>query len=388
MSLPAELKLRQGWTRYILRVAMDGILPPAIQWRPGKANLTAYFNQGLAEKDSRLLAELHSGSAARLAPYIDWETLQAGEITSSSFWLAMTLAAWFAAGSIIVSDRFHIPIAGGFGATANTSVIVATGERLQGRISDGMVRFGMPCPRRQNVGSQRCHTDCFPECAIPLRMISSMHVVRASERPKQQELALLLLCARTQVDDDIAGRMRALIAEGISWQVFYELAQQHGLISLCLRSLQRVDAGGVPQVVMDGLRASVQQMTWHGLLLLGELCKLMALFNTHALQAIPFKGPTLSALAYGDPVLRVYGDLDILVPKQEVPQATQLLETSGYIPHGTRDGWVWTDADSHPHSHHALFKHPVTDVVVELHWKVDEHEFIRPMMRSLPPCLP
>jgi hypothetical protein len=36
LSLPPEQKIKKGWTRMIMRRAMEGILPPEIQWRPGK----------------------------------------------------------------------------------------------------------------------------------------------------------------------------------------------------------------------------------------------------------------------------------------------------------------------------------------------------------------
>jgi len=43
IGLPPEQKLRDGWTRYILRRAMDGILPRSVQWRGGKSSLAPNF---------------------------------------------------------------------------------------------------------------------------------------------------------------------------------------------------------------------------------------------------------------------------------------------------------------------------------------------------------
>lgn len=43
LSFPAEVKLRDGWTRWILRKAMDGVLPPEVQWRKRKADLSPNF---------------------------------------------------------------------------------------------------------------------------------------------------------------------------------------------------------------------------------------------------------------------------------------------------------------------------------------------------------
>lgn len=192
------------------------------------------------------------------------------------------------------------------------------------------------------------------------------------------ELTLLLSCARTTLDDATRVRVHTLIDTGIDWAAFYRLARHHWLTTLCLRTLQRIAPDRVPADIMQGLNASAQEMTWHGLLLLGELCKVMAHFNAHDVQAIPFKGPVLSALAYGDPVARFSGDLDILVQEPEIPRTRQLLVELGYESNSTT---VLRDAPEtavHKVYHHELFTHTASGVVVELHWKVDECEFIRP----------
>ncbi len=41
LALPFEQKLKNGWTRSVFRRAMEGILPPEVQWRTSKANLEA-----------------------------------------------------------------------------------------------------------------------------------------------------------------------------------------------------------------------------------------------------------------------------------------------------------------------------------------------------------
>lgn len=47
VRLPPSLKVQQGLTRIVVRRAMDGYLPPAVQWRRGKADLTPGFNASL-----------------------------------------------------------------------------------------------------------------------------------------------------------------------------------------------------------------------------------------------------------------------------------------------------------------------------------------------------
>lgn len=49
LALPAEQKLAQGWNRWILRRAMKGTLPPEIQWRRTKGNLSPNFHRRLLD---------------------------------------------------------------------------------------------------------------------------------------------------------------------------------------------------------------------------------------------------------------------------------------------------------------------------------------------------
>ena len=58
LALPANQKLRQGWTRNIMRRAMEGLLPDQVRWRAGKANLAPNFRQRLVQRDARVIREV------------------------------------------------------------------------------------------------------------------------------------------------------------------------------------------------------------------------------------------------------------------------------------------------------------------------------------------
>lgn len=47
VALPDSQKLADGWPRFAFRRAMEGILPPEIQWRTGKGNLSPNFHRTL-----------------------------------------------------------------------------------------------------------------------------------------------------------------------------------------------------------------------------------------------------------------------------------------------------------------------------------------------------
>ena len=47
LALPANEKLAGGWSRLILRRAMEGILAPAVQWRADKLDFTPHLTRGM-----------------------------------------------------------------------------------------------------------------------------------------------------------------------------------------------------------------------------------------------------------------------------------------------------------------------------------------------------
>jgi asparagine synthase (glutamine-hydrolysing) len=75
LALPPEQKIRRGWTRYILRNAMDGILPPEIQWRGGKSNLGPGLEHGLLTYDRDRLEKILSQDVPRLKDYLDLDVV-------------------------------------------------------------------------------------------------------------------------------------------------------------------------------------------------------------------------------------------------------------------------------------------------------------------------
>ena len=98
ISLPPDLKMRSGWTRYVLREAMRGVLPEKIRTRTGKATLRPNFARNLTG-DADSLDQLFSPEATdRLAPYLDLSTLSEARDADDAeiLWMAFQLNQWLA----------------------------------------------------------------------------------------------------------------------------------------------------------------------------------------------------------------------------------------------------------------------------------------------------
>jgi len=100
VSFPAETKLKDGWTRYIFRRAMEGILPDAIRWRRRKARLGGNFDRGLLKEDTETLQHLLQRNKPLFKEFVDLEKLRNVDRTerlrtaSMTFYTAATLSAW------------------------------------------------------------------------------------------------------------------------------------------------------------------------------------------------------------------------------------------------------------------------------------------------------
>ncbi|RAZ91266.1 lasso peptide isopeptide bond-forming cyclase [Mesorhizobium hawassense] len=71
LSLPGEEKLKDGFGRHVLRRAMQGVLPPAVQWRRDKIDFTPNLIKGMLGNHRELLDRLLISESARIAPYVN-----------------------------------------------------------------------------------------------------------------------------------------------------------------------------------------------------------------------------------------------------------------------------------------------------------------------------
>lgn len=182
------------------------------------------------------------------------------------------------------------------------------------------------------------------------------------------ETALVLAAASVNYVD-LLPQWAATISNGnIRWENLLTTAERQGVQPLLWRFLEQFGAAVVPTPVLAELRAAVQINTLRNLKLTGELAAILELFTAHGIGAIPFKGPTLALLAQGDLAWREIGDLDILVARDNLPQAGALLAGIGYEPEfplaQTRNQTFLNVSNT------LNFRQRQRGVVVDLHWEL------------------
>jgi hypothetical protein len=139
------------------------------------------------------------------------------------------------------------------------------------------------------------------------------------------ELDLLLACG-SPPSESAHARISKLLAAPLDWPLLVDLAVSNGMAPLLSRAL----TGQASCPVHAEIRARVSANAMRSLRMAAELARILKAMQAAGVAAIAFKGPVLAHLAYGDLALREFTDLDIFVPRSQLPTALGLLAADGY----------------------------------------------------------
>lgn len=211
-------------------------------------------------------------------------------------------------------------------------------------------------------------------------------LIMDSERPflPYAEAALLVALARSEGVP--IGRVEALLQRVIDWGRLIRLAGEHDVVPFLYHHLKG-HSDVVPADVLQDLRTIYLHQFRRSIQIRGELPRLLAHLADHGIEALPFKGPVLAALAYRDENLRTFTDLDLLIRKDDVKRTIEALAEAGFKaknplqpnydttwetyapwhrPHGNANGYVRDEGT--PGALH-----------VDIHWGLASRYFLFPM---------
>src|SRR6266481_1986016 len=144
------------------------------------------------------------------------------------------------------------------------------------------------------------------------------------------EKQLLVSCARTTMVPEVAERIREITAGPLDWDFALSEATEDSVGPLLEMDLRAVVPGATPAAAMERLKIACRANTVRCLFLAAELHKVLELFRTAGIVAIPYKGPVLAEQAYGNLTLRDFDDLDIILPQRELQKAHEMMLGLGY----------------------------------------------------------
>jgi Uncharacterised nucleotidyltransferase len=191
------------------------------------------------------------------------------------------------------------------------------------------------------------------------------------------EAELLLRGVRTHADPESIERLTSLLQHEINWPLVIQSALEHGVLPLLYSNLRRHCRDAVPPAQLAELREHYEALARRTSLLTARLFTVLDSFGAHGIAAVPFKGPILAASVYGDPTLRVYGDLDILVHKEDIPRAAQLLVAQGYQQAGEGCDDLTHDPQEVAYlgPRYYVFLEPDQQVRIDLQWRLAHRYF-------------
>ena len=195
--------------------------------------------------------------------------------------------------------------------------------------------------------------------------------IRGNGRP---EIKLILACARRSPDDDALRSVRTLLEDNLDWPYIVRTADRHCVTPLLHKSLEHFGPELVPQEFLSDIQIAFQKNALRNLSRTGEMIRMLDLVRKQGAEVLPFKGPLLAHLAYGDLGLRQFGDLDILVHEHDIQKVKNVFLKEGYR-QGLPLTWFQTRFPFLSGRKDYVLVKDQGSVVVELHWRLTGKHF-------------
>ena len=190
---------------------------------------------------------------------------------------------------------------------------------------------------------------------------------RRAPPPPLPEMQALVAAARPDLGDDGAAALAGALRAVTDWPLLRSLAYVHGLVPLLDRHLRAgpaADAAPAPE--REALAAQARLTAMRHVVLARALREIVQALDRDGVIALAHKGPSLAALLYRPPWLRVSGDLDFFVRPSDLDAARRALVHLGFEP-VTRVPRGWEAAFRRARCEFAF--HRARDGIdVELHW--------------------
>ncbi|HJU65345.1 MAG TPA: nucleotidyltransferase family protein, partial [Gemmatimonadaceae bacterium] len=154
--------------------------------------------------------------------------------------------------------------------------------------------------------------------------------IRASGTSRRYLHALAVCCRRN--GGDALAEIAPLLRDDDEWrETLLALAGQHAIAGLVLATLEREGVlARLPAEVAAPLLDLLKRYRRRALLFEVERDRVMAALNRCGIDSVVLKGGALASTIYREPVERLYGDVDVLLPVEQLEAAAQALTPLGY----------------------------------------------------------
>ncbi len=180
------------------------------------------------------------------------------------------------------------------------------------------------------------------------------------------ENRLLLYCAQPRIPEDALNKVKDIMCPALNWEVVLESAFWHGIAPLLYNNLKDTQENHlIPREIMAQLRTAYHGNLARNMYLYTELKRILETLCDKGVKVIVLKGAALAKTVYGDIGLRQMGDVDLLVKREDLPHAEDIMSGLGYRFQGDMT------PDWYRENHqHISYIHPEKNIPVEIHWHI------------------
>jgi hypothetical protein len=206
---------------------------------------------------------------------------------------------------------------------------------------------------------------------MPLIIIDQQFSRNQSEHTNEKNL--LQSCLTLHPSEPRLELSRRALLKQLDWEYIFQFAERHALVPLLYHQFKLIGVDSIPSEQLHRFKLGYQANVARSLVLSAELLSLTEGFQSRGIESLPYKGPVLGQIAFGDPALRCFIDLDIIVRPGDVAPAIEILRARGYQPEPDIDARQTQILIASQHS--LPFQRDGGHLIVELHWRVSADFF-------------
>ena len=120
------------------------------------------------------------------------------------------------------------------------------------------------------------------------------------------------------------------LAASLDWNLALELAEEHSVLGVVTARLKEAGYRQMPAEAWEKFQARMRTQHLFTLSMTAELYRILDAFAQAGIETLLVKGPIVSYLAYGDPAVRSYVDLDLLVRDPAILPASRAITALGF----------------------------------------------------------
>jgi Uncharacterised nucleotidyltransferase len=160
------------------------------------------------------------------------------------------------------------------------------------------------------------------------------------------EQQVLIACVRASLASRLGQEHKTDLVEVMTgvedWSKLVQTAMDHSMFGLLWYCSTLGEPNGFPDDIKYALDRFSESQRTENIRMAGKLFEVLDILAREGIKAAPFKGPLLADSAYNDIGLRMFWDLDFLVPESDFDRALAVLEPFGFYNVGQAvDGYAF-----------------------------------------------